>query len=171
MNPIINFYLDDTNLKKTLGFTHRDFLNSDDEWIETCHGHIQWAFPLEVGSQYIADAPLLTPDVVSLFRGSSVLQERLSQSFDHMSDFYAFKWHGAGTTRYDHWITPGNHNFLRLTRMIRSLGMLEATTARLDFLFEHLERICLNPKHYAIIGSETHTYWKNAHVEAINTRK
>jgi len=88
MHPIIRFYLNDQSLKKELGFTHEDFLNGSDEWLETCHGHIQWTFPLEVASAYIKDTPLLTPEVINMFRNSSDLQDKLFDSFMYMCQFY-----------------------------------------------------------------------------------
>lgn len=173
INPIINFYLDDKNLKKTLGFTHEDFINSSDDWLETCHGHIQWAFPLEVGSAYIKDAPLLTPDVIKLFQGSEHLQNKLNQSFSRMTQFYGM---GTSLRDYDNWITPRNHNFLRLTRMIRSLGMLEDSDyysgiySKGDMLHKRLKIICNAPKYRAIIGDETINYWNESYVESLNQR-
>ena len=173
MHPIIRFYLNDQSLKKELGFTHEDFLNGSDEWLETCHGHIQWTFPLEVASAYIKDAPLLTPEVINMFRNSSDLQDKLFDSFMYMCQFYGINPDDIHNPIEDHkkifsWVTPRNHNFLRLTRMIRCLRMLGLPNLA-DNLHASLIELCNIPSLRAIITEETINYWNQANVESFDT--
>lgn len=173
MHPIIRFYLNDQSLKKELGFTHEDFLESPDTWLEFCHGHIQWAFPLEVASAYIKDAPLLTPEVIDLFRNSGDLQDKLFDSYMHMCQFYGLNPDDTNSPIEDHkklfsWVTSRNHNFLRLTRMIRSMRMLGLKICA-GKLYATLMEVCNDPEYRAIITEETINYWNQANVESFDT--
>src|ERR1017187_8089384 len=57
------------------------------------------------------------------------------------------------------WLQPGNHNFLRITRILRSLCLLGCrsyATALLEWLQT------LYAKHAPIIGEDTFRYWTRA---------
>ena len=165
MHPIIRFYLNDQSLKKELGFTHIDFLNGNDEWRESCHGHIQWAFPMEVPSMVLMqETPVLTSDVIDLFNNSGDLQWKLYESYNIMINFCGIKY---DESKYAKWITPRNHNFLRLTRMIRSMRIL-GMQGWATILHDNLMQICDNPTYRAIIGEETINYWNAANVETFD---
>lgn len=57
------------------------------------------------------------------------------------------------------WIERGNHNYLRLTRIITSLRVLGGENYA-QALFKCLSQIYLEEKEN--IGSETYDYWKKA---------
>lgn len=171
INPILSFYLDDVRLKETLGFTLTDFLYADDDWLEKCHGHIQWAFPMEVPSMVLMqETPLVTPEVIDLFNNSVDLRVKLKDAFLRMMDFYGLYSTNSGhdIDKLNKWITPKNHNFLRLTRMIRSMRMLGLTDDA-TFLYVILLELCDIPSYRAIIGEETINYWNAAHVETFES--
>lgn len=174
MNPILQFYLNDDRIRDQLGFTHKNFINGTDEWLEDCHGHIQWAFPMEVPSMVLMqNTPILTPEVIESFKNSNDLRTKLSQSYTRMWNFYFNE-----TVEFENdcfiyktsltqWITPRNHNFLRLTRMIRSLRMLGLPEAA-THLYKKLCDIYADERYTSIIGPVTKNFWDNAYVESFD---
>src|SRR5207249_4524440 len=127
MSAIILFY-------RGSGGDHRgrrldDILAWEDEMLEAVHDFIQWLFPLDEPSGANASAPVLTPDDIETFRREPALRDRLRDSLKRMLAFYGFALHEDGSieiTRdrdFDRqsagWLTPYNHNFLRLTRIMK----------------------------------------------------
>jgi len=72
-------------------------------------------FPLPERSAAVPDAPVLTDTEAGGIRASTMAQCALAAATDRMAAFY------AATT---HWLTPHDHNHLRITRIIRSLRLL-----------------------------------------------
>src|SRR6185369_14211815 len=92
-------------------------------------------FPLRVASPVNPEAPTLTDRDITRFRGDPDLATHLRRSFEVMADFYGFRIaEGDGKTvlvsneqfdqRAQNWLRPGNHNFLRVTRILKSLTIL-----------------------------------------------
>jgi len=81
------------------------------------------------------------------------LQERMRRAFHRMMRFYGFG------VRHLPWLTPGNHNFLRLTRMLASLR-LAGLEAEAQELFGRLK--ALYEAHPDLIGRLTWSYWARA---------
>jgi hypothetical protein len=120
----------------------------DEEW-EEIHDFIQWLFPLLEPSRFNADAPLLTQQDMIAFQSDEFLRANVRKSFERTLTFLGLSLRGDGTvvegtnfsTRTpDVWSFP-NHNFLRITRVLRSLrlpGLIaeaEALYARLDTFY------------------------------------
>src|ERR1051326_6842308 len=80
-----------------------------DHRLESVHDFIQWMFPLPEPSPVNPDAPVLDAATIAEIRARPELQENLRASWMRMKRFY------EGTR---HWITPGNHNHLRITRIL-----------------------------------------------------
>jgi Opioid growth factor receptor (OGFr) conserved region len=103
-----------------------------DEDLEEVHDFVQWLFPLPEPSRYNPDAPLLTDEDVAAFRADERLQENLRKSFRRFLTFLGLAATNAGdvveapnfSARVpDVWAVP-NHNWLRITRVLRSLKVL-----------------------------------------------
>src|SRR5262245_12275877 len=116
-----------------------------DEELEDVHDFIQWLFPLPEPSQFNADAPLLTPDDIEAFHADPALRANLRRSFGRILTFLGLERKESGEVvegpnfaarAPDVWARP-NHNWLRITRILRSLSLLglrpeaEALYARL----------------------------------------
>ena len=113
-----------------------------DDRLETVHDYIQWMFPLSVRSGANPAAPILGPISIAAFAASDQLRQRLERSLRVMLRFYGLEearsgdaLHVVRTGRFPErarvWLSPGNHNHLRLTRIMTSLGELGlATQAR-----------------------------------------
>jgi hypothetical protein len=104
---------------------------SNEEW-EGIHDFIQWLFPLPEPSQFNPNAPLLTPDDVAAFKKESLLQTNMLHAFERLLLFLGLSLEPDGqvveglhfSTRVDDvWAAP-NHNWLRVTRALRSLTLL-----------------------------------------------
>jgi hypothetical protein len=61
--------------------------------------------------------------------------------------------------RSSNWLTPGNHNHLRLTRILRSLRLL-GLESEAQALFRALSQ--LYESHPGRITFRTYEFWKNA---------
>jgi len=90
-------------------------LRFDDASLEHVHDFIQWLFPLRERSGANPTAPRLDDEAIAAFHARPELGANLRRSYERMLAFYK-----AG----DGWLTPGNHNHLRLTRMMISLRTL-----------------------------------------------
>jgi hypothetical protein len=140
------------------------------ESLERHHDYIQWLFPLPEPSGANPSAPLLTAEDIDAFARDESLRQALLRSFRLMLQFYSLELVEAGATItvtrgefFDEyiriWLTPGNHNFLRISRILRSLSLLGLRAHARAFL-ACLEQIYAD--HPQTIGSTTIDYWRRA---------
>lgn len=113
-----------------------NILEMSDDQLEHVHDHIQWLFPLREPSMCVASAPILSSRAIDAFRSEPALRENLCRSCRRMLSFYGMACTGPPqspteircdadfTDHSRHWLVPGNHNHLRLTRMLKSLRIL-----------------------------------------------
>jgi len=135
------------------GRSFEEILGFDDDALEYIHDYIQWLFPLMEPSAFNPWAPVLTQEDVRAFQASETLRQKLGRAFERIWLFYGFD-----ENRRD-WVTPGNHNFLRLTRILTSTKLLGRPDCT-GKLFAALEE--LYGTHSSVIGPVTYRYWKNA---------
>jgi hypothetical protein len=83
-----------------------------------------------------------------------------------MLRFYGFSTDGGKVVRSDdfarkcqNWLTPNNHNFLRITRIIKCL-MLFGYSKRARAFYDALLRVY--HEHPSLIGEQTLGYWNRA---------
>lgn len=132
---ILDFYADMRTDDK--GRTLADIQGWDDEKLEGCHDQIQWMFPVPERSRFNISAPVLTKDVIEQFRLDPQMKANLRTSFLRMMKFYGFAVQHQNFPVADNpvkviapfdfdalWLSPSDHNHLRLTRIIRSLRLL-----------------------------------------------
>ena len=151
------------------GRTIEDVLAFPPATMETSHDYIQWLFPLDVPSGVMPHAPLVGPDCQPEFAESPTRVATLRRALEHMLDFYGLLLVNGDapqvvkapsfTARSANWLAPGNHNFLRLTRILKSLRLLGAGELAAALLW-CLEEIYT--EHSVIIGGTTFDYWRNA---------
>ena len=141
-----------------------DVLRFDDGALEYVHDFIQWLFPLRDRSGANPDAPCLDDAAVAAFRARPALRASLRRSLDRMLSFYGLRLDGDGIVRapdfgaHRQWLTPGNHNHLRLTRMLLSLRTL-GLEAEARALYRCLSDIAANEG--GVTGT-TLRYWQDA---------
>lgn len=80
-------------------------------WLEHRHNYIQWLFPIPEPSLAVPDSPMLTAEDIKAFKSDVGLRIRSFAALNRMVWFYA-----SGNCS---WVTPRNHNYLRITRIIR----------------------------------------------------
>ncbi len=166
MDPLLSFYRRQSTDDR--GRTLDQVRALDVRELERVHDYIQWLFPLPEPSGANPMAPTLTPEAIAAFRSDATLQRELLASFALMLTFYGFRV-AHGTTRIERapnasnriaeWLRPGNHNFLRLTRIMRSLNVLGLAEYARSFLGQ-LEQ--LYSEHPQIVGDRTIGYWRRA---------
>jgi Opioid growth factor receptor (OGFr) conserved region len=139
----------------------------DDEYLEIAHDYVQWLFPLTEPSQFNRDAPVLTDAGIAAFHTDSVLRSKLRKSFERMLTFFGLAIAEDGravdgpnfAARVpDVWAEP-NHNWLRVTRILRSLTLLGLAPLA-QALFSWLEATYGSRKFP--ISDETFWYWTEA---------
>jgi Opioid growth factor receptor (OGFr) conserved region len=140
----------------------------DNVTLEQTHDYIQWLFPLPEPSNFNRHAPVLTGAEMKAFRHESELRAGLISSCEIMLRFYGLKWSEHTSLvelsdlfqeRASEWLTPGNHNFLRITRILRSLTLLGAPE-RASALLRCLEGIY--QRYHEVIGAKTLGFWRRA---------
>jgi hypothetical protein len=147
-----------------------DIQQWSDTELEDVHSYIQWLFPLREPSPVNPSAPVLDREIIAEFRAHPELVERLRASFLRMLSFYGLEWRdgaivrGANfASRSSNWLWPGNHNHLRITRILKSLSLLgleaeaRAFLACLGEIYRDEER-----KPRSSISTETWRFWSTA---------
>ena len=96
------------------------------------HDYIQWVFPTRQPSGVNPFAPVVTDATAKAFADDPSLRERLRAALDRMLSFYGLRRAvdrieidpARFRSRAPTWLHAGNHNHLRLTRIIDSLAQL-----------------------------------------------
>lgn len=169
-SPLVEFYLGKELDNR--GRTIDDIWEWNDRKLEQVHDYIQWLFPLREGSVYNPASPLLTEDDIAEFKNNPELRKNLLRSFARLLEFYGFMASVDCATRtmiksdnFDeksrNWLTPCNHNFLRITRILKSLTILGCGPYAQAFL-NALEEIYKSKVNADIIGKQTLNYWIRA---------
>jgi hypothetical protein len=138
--------------------------------LEFHHDYIQWLFPLPEPSGANASAPLLSSEDSAAFKSDDSLRKALLQSFELMLQFYGLELVNRSrevevvrgknhAERSNVWLTRGNHNFLRISRILRSLSLLGCGAHASAFL-KCLEGIYAEEA--STIGDTTMGYWRRA---------
>lgn len=163
-SAVVRFY-------RGFGHDHRgrrldEILGWGDEALEHVHDYIQWLFPLDEASAFNPYAPLVTPTDREAFTIDANLTANVRRSFERMLAFYGFRQVGGKVERGKNWpersrawLQPHNHNYLRLTRIMKSLTLLgqpELGRALEEALLEEYDGA---PER---IGTTTLKFWKAA---------
>ncbi|XP_054654379.1 opioid growth factor receptor-like protein 1 isoform X2 [Dunckerocampus dactyliophorus] len=134
----------------------------DYDKLEHNHTYIQWLFPLrEQGLNFYAHE--LTQDEIKEFQSTREAKRRFLAAYSLMLDFYGIKLldKSGNVSRSSNWqerfhhLNESQHNYLRITRILKSLGELgyEAFKAPLVGLFleESLHRNTLPNMQHSIL--------------------
>jgi hypothetical protein len=151
-STVVRFYRGDG--RDARGRTLDDILGWDDAALESVHDFVQWLFPLDEPSAFNPDAPLVSEADRAAFRQDPRLEANLRRAFERMLAFYgleldetgaapAVRRAGSWDERSPVWLHRGNHNHLRLTRILKSLTILgqpALARALYDRLWEEANR-------------------------------
>lgn len=170
-NNIIGFY--EGREKNQVGMSIDEIREMDDKKLEKDHHYIQWIFPDTEKSLAVPTSPVLSQLDIDTFWEREDLQRILIEMFSKMMDFYGLNFYKSSKKEFavepgknfekraKEWITSRNHNFLRLTRIMRSMVLL----GRADLaaaLQKCLSDIYEDEKYKKIIGSTTKQFWDEA---------
>jgi hypothetical protein len=166
-SALVEFYAGRGTDARGRSIDHIWTMSLDD--LELTHDYIQWLFPLRDPSSVEPQAPTLDEATISELQSPS-MRERIVRSAETMAAFYGFQIRReADAWRLDPapnaeerqrvWLRRGNHNFLRLTRIMKSLATLGLgllSQAWFDALHDVYQR------RGSVIGPETLRYWTSA---------
>jgi Opioid growth factor receptor (OGFr) conserved region len=167
MSKITDFYNEDDTDHKDRDFS--DIIGFSFKELETVHDYIQWLFPLKEPSQSNAKAPILTDADIAAFKKDEILQINFRKSFEMMLEFYGLEQDSDSKAigpaddlfakAIANWLTRGNHNFMRITRILKSMSLLGLKEDAQEF-FKALDIIYKAKSD--IISETTYEYWKKA---------
>jgi len=149
------------------------FLQEIQQWpedrLEAVHDFIQWLFPLTEPSPVNPLAPTLNPETIQAFEAQPELRRNLRASFLRMLRFYGLEMSSQEPPviqrapnfpeRARSWLRPGNHNHLRITRILKSLRRLGLPREAGAFL-KCLEEIYA--EYPGRISAVSMTFWREA---------
>jgi hypothetical protein len=165
MSRLVDFYRGDK--PDTEGRSLKDLWAWDDDTLEAVHDFIQWLFPLPEPSAYNWNAPRLTADDIAAFASDATLRSNLRTSFDRILTFLGLAATADGeivdgpnlaARAHDVWASP-NHNWLRISRILRSLTLL-GRSDEAQALYHWLESAHRSQRFP--IDAETFAYWQRA---------
>ena len=147
-----------------------DILSWGYDQLEDVHDYIQWLFPLKEESAFNFYAPVVTITDIDIFRSNSKVREKLLLSFTKLLDFYGFELFVENEVpiiiksnrfgqKSKNWLTRHNHNFLRITRILKSLVLLGCSNHAVAFLVA-LEDVYKSNS--IVIGETSVGYWRSA---------
>ncbi len=112
--------------------TFAEVLTQDDVWLEREHNYIQWLFPLLEESNNVHDAPVLSLNDIALIKDDPVALGNFTEALERLSRFYL---------ENDHWLTPMDHNHLRITRILKSTRLILSLSEAEQFYNLIMERV------------------------------
>jgi hypothetical protein len=168
-DPLLRFYrLEGADAR---GRTLADIWSWDAARLEGVHDYIQWLFPLPEPSAFNPQAPILTEATIEAFRTDAHLRQRLLRSLTTMLGFYGLALASGAreaaritpapdfAARSRDWLHAGNHNHLRLTRILGSLRLL-GLEEHGHALYACLAGIARDHPH--AVSATTLAYWQRA---------
>jgi Opioid growth factor receptor (OGFr) conserved region len=165
MSHLLDFYRGEST--DTEGRFLKDIWAWNDSELEFVHDFIQWLFPLPEPSRFNHDAPLLTEEDIAAFKTDPLVQANLRKSSERILAFLGLAVDDRGKVvegpnfaarGRDVWTYP-NHNWLRITRIIRCLRLTGRQTEAAA-LFERL-KVFFDSQRFPI-PADTFRYWTEA---------
>lgn len=152
-----------------------DMWNWDYLILERKHNYIQWLFPLKERSNYYWFAPVINDFNITHINNNKLIKDNMIRSLKVMLDFYGYEIGTKETISIyisDHfyersrfWISKNNHNYLRITRIIKSLCLANLNVYALAFnsILQKLKDSEFND----LVGTKTFEYWSMALINSI----
>jgi Opioid growth factor receptor (OGFr) conserved region len=166
---LIPFYLGEG--ADVRGRTISEIWQWDLEDLECTHDYIQWLFPIAEQSRFNENAPIVDDEIVRSFQTNRRLSANLLKSFEVMLHFYGLRSSENSANRIEidrsenyllrrqEWVNMFDHNYLRITRILKCLMAFGLTDVAIAF-YRCLEQIYRDDRDR--IGGETFQYWTNA---------
>ena len=139
MHTLVSFYLN--NAPDSEGRTLAEIWAMSDDELMDAHDIVQWLFPLTEPSQFNPSAPVLTEKQIENFHEDERLRDNLLKSFRRFMQVFGLRYKNGEVFQLetrDIWMSL-NHNWLRFTRILKSLTILGLPDEALAF-FHFLEK-------------------------------
>lgn len=170
---IVEFYTG--NGKDLYGRTFEDILKKSNIWLEFNHTYIQRLFPLKEESKEVKQAPVITEEQAEQLRSSKVALDRMKRAVDRMMEFYGFVVNRDNdkiksiddVAVVHHWRTIGNHNYKRITRILKSLKLMGLDTDA-EMIFSAFSSAVMRMR--LKVSNNTIQYWNDAIGNKIETK-
>ena len=153
--------------KDAEGRTLEEIWNMSDDLKESRHNYIQWLFPSRGKSQFNANSPVLNDKLADQMRKDSKILANIAHSFEVMMRFYGFVYDSKTRNvdlapsfeeRSKVWLTTGNHNFRRISRILACLVEMHL----IDQAGAFLKRLTVIKNDYPQIVGDAFQHWKLA---------
>jgi len=135
--------------------------------LEMHHGYIQWLFPLFEGGGMNWHADALEKEEAALMRKDPEIAIRIVKSYKMMLDFYGISLVDVTTGRLErnhYWkyrynnLNGHSHNFLRISRIVQSLGHLGFSRYKKPFL-DFMEQEIMHNKQIPNAKHSLQNFW------------
>lgn len=151
--------------------TLEQILTWDDQLMEVCHDYIQWLLPTDEKSKFNSDAPVLDAECQRAFRDDEIMRRNFRRGAQRFLTFLGLSANLDGgngeppsIVRASHfpkrllmcWRGPANHNWKRVSRALRSFGLVGMEDVQQAFL-TCLEEILVD--HPGLIDEKTIAHW------------
>lgn len=157
------------------GRTIEDYFKFDaDKW-EECHNHVQWAFPSHIMSRFNLEAPVVDMEEFSqrlTAQGHCNIKQLMANYLTSLGWFEDHAgWHAdLKHDRAKLWLSPYNHNYQRISRLLNLLSWIDpdlAVTLLGEFLnvaqeISNWEAEDAFKRRIPFITVETVVYWSKA---------
>ena len=154
MSKIVDFYRgEDTDVENRLLSEMHGY--SDDK-MEASHTFIQWMFPLHEKSYHAVNSPVLTKNDVKEIQSSQLIKQNMRISLVHFLKFLGYS-EDVDQKKIQWWANTGNHNLLRITRVIRSLRLFGLEDEAYRF-YKMMDKVASERG----ISNTTRDFWKLA---------
>ena len=132
------------------GRLHADILNFSDEDLEEVHDYIQWLFPLREPSEAVPGSPFIdNEETVQVLKNDEAVQESMVTALVRMHRFYE---------QNDFWLRQGDHNHLRITRILKSITLLNTKENAKDFYDFIMRRV----ENAQPVTAESLEFWRKS---------
>jgi hypothetical protein len=127
-----------------------EILSYNNDSLENIHDYIQWLFPLPEISEFNVTAPILTTDDITAISANHTAISFFNLAIAKMIAFYS---------ETHVWAQEGNHNLLRITRILRSTTLILGCETAKHILEQVLKR-CTELNYCPSVT--TMHFWENA---------
>jgi hypothetical protein len=160
---LVDFLLHDGRSEH--GWNFNDVMQWSESALEYNHTYIQWLFPLDAPSIAVKSSPFLNHDDFKLLSQSKKVQGRTSRAFYLFLGFLGLNYRNGQVLKKANfdmrskvWLTPKNHNYMRISRVLKNLTLMkreDEARAFADFLTSMNES-------KDVVDDETLHYWRLA---------
>ena len=139
------------------GRTYKSIVTCSDETMERCHDQVQWMFPLHEESNFASTYPVVTAEIINKAKESEDIIDNLKIAKDRMEQFYAIGSY-EDVDKQRKWCKEGNHNLLRITRIIRCLRIFGLESEAQNFY----KKVTKASDRFLMDNNPTFIYWEKA---------